>query len=114
MREKRARKRSARGEDSIVRVLRRASTVGSSVGEGEVARGEIAEGAMVACASGSRYKVVMWCSTVGRNLCGEVQLALGGGVQARQKTILGHYWLEVDIVMKYQRNASERFLYILE
>lgn len=72
LREKRARKRSARGEDSLVRVLRRARTVRSPVGEGEVAGGEIAEGVMVACASGSRCKVVIWCSPVGRNLFGEV------------------------------------------
>ncbi len=39
LREKRARKRRARGEDSVVRVLRRARRVGSSVGGGEVAAG---------------------------------------------------------------------------
>ncbi len=80
LREKRARKRSARGEDSLVRVLRRARTVGSSVGGGGVAGGEVAEGAMVACASGIRCKVVMWCSALGRNLFGEVAF---GGVEAR-------------------------------
>lgn len=72
LREKRARKRSAMGEDSLVRVLRRARTVGPSVDGGEVARGEVAEGAMIAGASGSRREVVMWCSAVGRNLFGEV------------------------------------------
>ncbi len=39
LREKSARKRRARGEDSVIRVLRRARMVGSSVGGGEVADG---------------------------------------------------------------------------
>ena len=43
LREKSARNRSARGEDSLVRVLRRARTVGSSVGGGEVAEGAMVE-----------------------------------------------------------------------
>lgn len=106
LREKRARKRSARGEDSLVRVLRRARTVGSSVGGGGVAGGEVAEGAMVACASGS---IVMWCSALGRNLFGEVAF---GGVEARLRTILHRYWLEVGNVMNSQRSASVRFLYL--
>jgi hypothetical protein len=41
LREKRARKRRARGSDSDVRVLRRATTVGSRVGGGVVAEGAI-------------------------------------------------------------------------
>jgi len=58
LREKRARKRRARGEDSLVRVLRRARTVGSSVGGGEVA-----DGAMFA------FVVMRRCRYgVGRNL----------------------------------------------
>lgn len=41
LREKRARKRRARGSDSLVRVLRRVRIVGSSVGGGDVAEGAI-------------------------------------------------------------------------
>lgn len=48
-REKRARKRAASGEDSEVRVLRRAETVGS-IETDEVSSGLIAEGAIVRCA----------------------------------------------------------------
>ena len=41
LREKRARKRRARGSDSLVKVLRRVRIVKSSVGGGDVAEGAI-------------------------------------------------------------------------
>lgn len=41
LREKRARKRRARGSDSLLRVLRRVRIVESSVGGGDVAEGAI-------------------------------------------------------------------------
>ena len=73
LRENRARKRRARGEDSLVRVLRRVRTIGSSVGGGEVA-----EGAMFA------FIVVKNCRRFGCRWCGEKfiwggrNLAFGG------------------------------------
>jgi hypothetical protein len=56
LREKRARKRRARGEDSLVRVLRRVRTVGSSSAGG----GEVAEGAMIVFVVFGRCSW-LWC-----------------------------------------------------
>lgn len=56
LREKRARKRRARGEDSLVRVLRRVRTVRSSSAGG----GEVAEGAMIVFVVFGRWSW-LWC-----------------------------------------------------
>jgi hypothetical protein len=101
LREKRARKRRARGEDSLVRVLRRVRTVGSS----SVGGGEVAEGAMIVFVVFGRW-LWLWC--------GEIYLReispLAGSIPG---VVLPRYWLQLFGIQKRHRTSSAN-IYLME
>lgn len=95
LREKRARKRRARGEDSLVRVLRRVRMVWSS----SVGGGEVTEGAMIVFVVFGRWSW-LWCG-------GEIYLReispVAGSIP---RAVLPRYWLELFGIQKRHRTPS--------